>query len=548
MKSIVKSIIKKLQKVKKTKSKTKTKKIKKNKNSQKMRNVTRNKNTQRKSITKTKKKSSKTSVLASNFKNMYQIFKSTKSVKDYDTYIIFFCSDLNNHIKRIETLLDIKIPSNLKNEINNIEEDFVDFYLGDKNFIFSNFKNKSSCKEKNCHENASIIGKRINNTKKKYLVIIDNNQYLSLLISGIIQGYYKFTKYNSTNIDMPSIDFYYDDHFEKLKDSQAIEKAIKININQCEVRDLINEPVNLLNSITYLNHIRKSLAPYKNIKINVLNKEQLKKMGMNLILAVNKGSVNPPMLITLEYINSNNKDDKNICLVGKGVMFDTGGINIKYDQFYDMKSDMAGSAIVYGVIKTLADLGIKKNVIGILPIVENDVDGKATHPGDIVKSYSGKTVEILDTDAEGRLILADAIYYCKKYNPKIIIDIATLTGQVAEIFDSIATGIMSNDTKVIETFKRIGQIENEKIWDLPMWDEYVEDTESTIADIKNINRGDASTINGAAFLINFLPTPKTKWAHLDIAGVSYNLEDTDTKYEGATGESLRTLINYVTHN
>jgi leucyl aminopeptidase len=210
-----------------------------------------------------------------------------------------------------------------------------------------------------------------------------------------------------------------------------------------------------------------------------------------------------------------------------------------------MKSDMTGSALVYGVIKTLADLNIKKNVIGILPIVENDVDGKATHPGDIVKSYSGKTVEILDTDAEGRLILADAIYYCKHYNPKIIIDIATLTGQVAEIFDSMATGIMSNDTKTIEQFKKIGQIENEKLWDLPMWDEYIEETESTIADLKNINKGDASTINGAAFLINFLPTKTTKWAHLDVAGVSYNLEDTTTRYEGATGESLRTLMNYV---
>ena len=243
------------------------------------------------------------------------------------------------------------------------------------------------------------------------------------------------------------------DYFEKLKISNAIEMSIITNINQCEVRDLVNEPVNQLNSITYLKHIQKSLSKYKNIKIKVYNQEKLKKMGMNLILAVNKGSVNPPMLVVLEYKNSDNKDDKNICLVGKGVMFDTGGINIKYDEFYDMKSDMAGSALVFGVIKTLADLNIKKNVVGILPLVENDVDGKATHPGDIVKSYSGKTVEILNTDAEGRLILADAIYYCKNYNPKIIIDIATLTGQVAEIFDNIATGIMSNDIKTIEQFK-----------------------------------------------------------------------------------------------
>ena len=498
--------------------------------------------TKKKGISKSKSKSTlKKNKLLSN------IFQESDTVNgNYDTYIIFLCSNINSHIKRTEDLLGVKIPSNVIKDINTIEEDFIDFYLGNKNIIFANFKNKTGvCKETNCHEIASIIGKKINNTNKKYLVILNNNQSLSLQISGIIQGYYKFTKYNSDSVEIPSIDFYYDDHFEKLKNTKTIKNSIITNINQCEIRDLINEPVNQLNSVTYLKHIQKSLAKYKNIKIHVYNQEKLKKMGMNLILAVNKGSVNPPMLVVLEYKNSNNKDDKNICLVGKGVMFDTGGINIKYDEFYDMKSDMAGSALVYGVIKTLADLDIKKNVVGILPIVENDIDGKATHPGDIVKSYSGKTVEILDTDAEGRLILADAIYYCKHYNPKIIIDIATLTGQVAEIIDNIATGIMSNDTKTIEQFKKIGQIENEKIWDLPMWDEYVEETESTMADLKNINKGDASTINGAAFLINFLPTKTTKWAHLDIAGVSYNLEDTTTRYEGATGKSLRTLMNYV---
>jgi len=505
------------------------------------------KTTKKNSSRKTKK--TRVSLIYQSKKNkiLNSIFKESNSVNgNYDTYIVFFCSNINSHIKRVEELLNLKIPSSVINEINTLKEDFIDFYLGNKNIILGNFKNKSeTCKENKCHEIASIIGKKLNDTNKKYVVILNNNQYLSLQISGIIQGYYKFTKYNSDSIDIPSVDFYYDDYFEKLKISNAIEMSIITNINQCEVRDLVNEPVNQLNSITYLKHIQKSLSKYKNIKIKVYNQEKLKKMGMNLILAVNKGSVNPPMLVVLEYKNSDNKDDKNICLVGKGVMFDTGGINIKYDEFYDMKSDMAGSALVFGVIKTLADLNIKKNVVGILPLVENDVDGKATHPGDIVKSYSGKTVEILNTDAEGRLILADAIYYCKNYNPKIIIDIATLTGQVAEIFDNIATGIMSNDIKTIEQFKKIGQIENEKIWDLPMWDEYVEDTESTMADIKNINRGDASTINGAAFLINFLPTKKTKWAHLDIAGVSYNLEDTDTRYEGGTGESLRTLINYV---
>jgi leucyl aminopeptidase len=226
-------------------------------------------------------------------------------------------------------------------------------------------------------------------------------------------------------------------------------------------------------------------------------------------------------------------------------MFDTGGLNIKFDQFYDMKEDMAGSAIVYAIIKTLAQLNVRKNVIGILPLVQNDVGSTATHPGDIIKSYSGKTVEILDTDAEGRLILAEGISYCKKYNPSLIIDIATLTGQVAEIFNGLATGVLGNNHQLIEELKKCGEMENEKFWGLPIWDENLEDTESTIADLKNINDGDDSTINGAAFLMNFLPKKNIKWMHMDIGGVSFNLEDKETRYIGATGESFRSLLRFI---
>jgi leucyl aminopeptidase len=327
--------------------------------------------------------------------------------KDYDTYIIFFCSELKKHLKRVEDLLDIKIPENIKNKVNFVEkeDDIVNFYVENKNIIFVGFKYNESCDQKYAYEVAGTLGKQLNNTDKKYLIIFYEKATLTSQISGIMQGLYKFTKYNEKVDKIPQVDFYFDTFIEKIN-RHIISDCIKINQIQYEIRDLVNEPVNILDSTTYLTAIQKSLEKFiksNKIKITILDEKQLEKEGLNLILAVNKGSTKPAMMIIIEYLNGDKKD-KPTCLVGKGVMFDTGGINIKIDEFSDMKTDMTGSAIVFGVIKSLAELDIKRNVIGILPIVQNDVDAKATHPGDIVKSYSGKNVEIIDTDAEGRLI------------------------------------------------------------------------------------------------------------------------------------------------
>ncbi len=470
---------------------------------------------------------------------------------DYDTYIVFFCSELKKHIQRVEDLLDIKIPEKIKNKVSFIEkeDDIVNFYFNNKNIIFVGFKYNESCDQKYAYEVAGTLGKKLNNTDKKYLIIFYEKATLTSQISGIMQGLYKFTKYNDKKDKIPQIDFYFDTFIEKIN-RHIISDYIKINRIQYEIRDLVNEPVNILDSTTYLAAIQKSLDKFiKNgkIKISVLDEKQLAKEGLNLILAVNNGSSKPAMMIIIEYLNGV-KEDHTICLVGKGVMFDTGGVNIKYDDFSDMKTDMTGSAVVFGVIKTLAELDVKKNIVGILPIVQNDVDGKATHPGDIVKSYSGKNVEIVDTDAEGRLILADAISYCKKFQPKVIIDIATLTGQVEDIFDGLATGLMGNNDGLIEKVRQSSLIENEKSWQLPIWDETIQDTKSVIADLKNVDvDGGGDTIKAASFLLNFLPSKNIHWTHLDIGGVAYNKEDTDFRYAGATGEFYRTLVTYFTH-
>ena len=497
----------------------------------------------------------------------------------YDTFIIFLCKDLVSQLKELEKTLKIKIPQTIINSFKGKKEEINDFYIGNKNIILVGFKHNNMCNEKNMYESASILGKKLNDTDKNYLVIINNltNTEITSIISGFMYGIYKFTKYNKTKLKTPHIDFYDNDHDINIKNDDKTEKlikeTIKINEIQCEIRDLVNEPVNILNSITYLNHIKNSLTStsfssstssknvYKNIKITVLDEKELKKQGLNLILAVNKGSKNPPMLCIIEYNGlgidkSIEKSNENICLVGKGVMFDTGGLNLKTGDMYDMKEDMAGSAVVYGVIKTLAELKIKKNVIGILPIVENNIDGDSIHPGDVIKSYSEQTVEILNTDAEGRLILADALSYSKKYNPQILIDVATLTGQEADIFDNLASAVFGNDKELIETIIKCGLKENEKFWELPLWDETIESMESTTADLRNMNEGYGDTISAAGFLSKFIPhhqhhnksdksNKKIKWLHLDTAGVSYYLTDSKTRFSGATGETFRTLVKYL---
>ena len=489
----------------------------------------------------------------------------------YDTFIIFLCKDLVSQLKELEKTLKIKIPQTIINSFKGKKDEINDFYVGDKNIILVGFKHNNMCNEKNMYESACILGKKLNDTDKNYLVIINNliNTEITSIISGLMYGIYKFTKYNKTKLKIPSIDFYSDDNDTKNDDKteKIIKETIKINEIQCEIRDLVNEPVNILNSITYLNHIQNSLKSFssssltsstksKNIKITVLDEKELKKQGLNLILAVNKGSKNPPMMCIIEYNGlglgtdkSIEKSNQNICLVGKGVMFDTGGLNLKTGDMYDMKEDMAGSAVVYGVIKTLAELKVKKNVIGILPIVENNIDGDSIHPGDVIKSYSGQTVEILNTDAEGRLILADALSYSKKYNPQILIDVATLTGQEADIFDNLASAVFGNDKELIETIIKCGLKENEKFWQLPLWDETIESMESTTADLKNMNEGYGDTISAAGFLSKFIPhhnnSKKIKWIHLDTAGVSYYLTDSKTRFSGATGETFRTLVKYL---
>ncbi len=278
---------------------------------------------------------------------------------------------------------------------------------------------------------------------------------------------------------------------------------------------------------------------HKSIKTTVLEEKDMQKLGMGSFLSVTRGSEQPGKLITLEYSGAA-KTQKPVVLVGKGVTFDTGGISLKPGAEMDeMKYDMCGAASVLGTLQAVAELGLKINVVGVIPTCENMPSGKATKPGDIVTSMSGQTIEILNTDAEGRLILCDALTYSAKFNPDTIIDIATLTGACVIALGHVASGMFSNEDKLAKELLAAGEQSHDRIWQLPLWDDYQPLLDSNFADMANIGGRAGGTITAACFLARF--TKDYRWAHLDIAGTAW----LSGKNKGATGRPVPLLTQYL---
>jgi len=309
-------------------------------------------------------------------------------------------------------------------------------------------------------------------------------------------------------------------------------------------RDLVSEPPNVLNPKEYVSRLLK--LKRLGIKVTVYNEIQLEKLGMHSLLGVGRGSINESFLVTLEWYG--NKKDKKapLSFVGKGVCFDTGGISLKPAKFMDeMKYDMAGSAVVAGLIQSLATRKAKVNAIGVVGLVENMPGGNAQRPGDIVKAYNGKTIEVLNTDAEGRLVLADALSFTeKKFKPKFIIDLATLTGAIIVALGEEYAGLFSNNDELSDKIFKSGEKVNEKVWRLPLHKNYDKLMDSQIADIQNINySGGAGSITAAQFLQRFVE--KTPWAHLDIAGMAFSKKAENLNPGGATGFGVRLLNQLI---
>jgi leucyl aminopeptidase len=340
------------------------------------------------------------------------------------------------------------------------------------------------------------------------------------------------------SIALQSICFYM--HAETTQAQSAIEEANALVAGVNLTKDLANMPSNHATP-SYIAQYAKQLAQEEtNLNVQVLeaDDEDVKKMGA--FLAVAKGSSEPPKLVVIHYQPETNKEQAPIALVGKGVTFDSGGISLKPSaKMEEMKFDMAGAASVLGTIKTIARLKLPIPIVGILPLVENLPSGTATKPGDVVKTLSGQTVEILNTDAEGRLILADALTYSRRFNPAVVLDIATLTGAVVVALGGIATGLMTTDTQLKQALEHSGQESGDPVWALPLWDDYQEMIKSNIADMANLGEGGAGTITAACFLSRF--TEGMRWAHLDVAGTAWK----SGQNKAATGRPVPLLVHYI---
>ncbi len=312
-------------------------------------------------------------------------------------------------------------------------------------------------------------------------------------------------------------------------------------------RDLVSEPGNILHPDEYAKRLFK-LKKY-GLKVTVYDKKKLKKLGLNALLGVGQGSIRGTYLVTIEWKGSKSKS-KPLSFVGKGVCFDTGGISLKPARFMeDMTYDMAGSAVVVGLMKNFAIRKAKINAVGVVGLVENMPGGNAQRPGDIVKSYSGKTIEVLNTDAEGRLVLADALTFTeKKFNPQLMIDLATLTGAIIVSLGSEYAGLFSNDDKLSKQIFDAGGKVGEKVWRLPLHKNYDKLMDSKNADMQNINYvGGAGSTTAAQFLQRFIIN-KTPWAHLDIAGMAFSKYGGALNPSGATGYGVRLLNKFVEDN
>ena len=307
-------------------------------------------------------------------------------------------------------------------------------------------------------------------------------------------------------------------------------------------RDMVNEPANYMTP-SHMAETAKRLAETYGLELNVLEQEQMQELGMGALLGVAQGSRQPPKFIVLRY-RGGDSSEIDVALVGKGITFDSGGISIKPSEKMDeMKSDMAGGAAVMAAISAIAQLKPKINVMAIIPATENLPGGNALKPGDILTAMSGKTIEIVNTDAEGRLILADALGYVRKFGAKSIVDVATLTGACIIALGKVCTGAFGNNQELIDRIIAAGAEAGELIWQMPMYDQYKEQNKSDVADIKNAGGRDGGAITAAQFLSEF--AGDTPWVHLDIAGTSMTDKEKNYLVKGATGVPVRTLVNLV---
>ena len=466
---------------------------------------------------------------------------------------VFFADENLNLLKNSNYIFknNFKNISYFKEEFKKSEYIFFNTFEGKKkNYIYI-FKIRPILKDYDFQKLGGLVYDKLNSFKNSN-IFFDNLNIpklnYDLLLSNFFLGFfsksYKFEDFKSLKKqkDLFNISIIFKDI---IKIKNFVKESYNVYLGIEKTRNLVTLPANILNPKKFVEEILK--LKKVGLQIEILNEKKMKSLGMNALLGVGQGSSNDSYIAIMKWNGAKTKKEKPLAFVGKGVCFDTGGISLKPAKFMeDMKYDMGGAGTVTGLMKTLALRKAKINAVGVVGLVENMADGNAQRPGDVVKSYSGQSIEILNTDAEGRLVLADTISYTEdKFKPRFIINLATLTGAIVVALGNEYAGLFSNDDKLANQIQEVSLKDNEKAWRLPLNENFDKLMDSKIADMQNINySGGAGSITAAQFLQRFIRN-KTPWAHLDIAGMAWTKKSTEVTPEGATGYGVKLLNRLV---
>ncbi len=457
-------------------------------------------------------------------------------------------SEIKKHTQETSLVFVLGKKNYLSEEENaNIYEFASDFINGNEDFDYIKNGDKFTffVKESDSKEKLRVAGHKVRthlNKSATEITIVSKKEYSLVVAEGLALSNYQFLKYFKDATKKKYA-------LEKINvvgkfDSNEINKLNNTIKAVLWARDMVNEPVSFLTATQLATEIKK-LGEEADFSVNVLEKNQIESLKMGGLLAVNKGSIEPPTFSILEYKPKNAKNKKPVVLVGKGVVYDTGGLSLKptAGSMDLMKSDMAGAACMAATIYAAALNQLDVHLIGLIPATDNRPGMNAYTPGDVITMYDGTTVEVLNTDAEGRMILADALAYSNKLNPELVIDAATLTGAAVVAIGTKASCLMGNaKQKVMDQLIESGNDVHERLVQLPFWDEYYDEMKSSIADLKNVGGKYAGMITAGKFLEHFVKSP---YVHLDIAGPSFLESPQDYKGKGGTGVGVRLLLNFL---
>ncbi|MEC4051260.1 leucyl aminopeptidase [Myroides odoratimimus] len=447
--------------------------------------------------------------------------------------VVFVLSSENKGIVEVPAFLNDFVKAF---EEGKKEEDFAK--VGSQYFFF--------VKENENLEKMRLAGNSVRkqlDKKADNLTIVGNGTSTLALVEGFMLSNYQFLKYfkeaEEMKFALSNVEVKGDFTAKQISDLNNTVKAVYW------ARTMVNEPVSFLNATQLATEI-EALGKEANFSVKVLGRKEIEDLKMGGLLAVNKGSIDQPTFTIMEYKPANPINKKPIVLVGKGVVYDTGGLSLKptAGSMDSMKSDMGGAACMAGTIYAAALNDVNVHVIGLVPATDNRPGGNAYAPGDVITMFDGTTIEVLNTDAEGRMILADAIAYATQYDPEVIIDAATLTGAALVVAGDMASCIMGNDEQTIDAIIASGYNVHERLAKLPFWDDYKDLLKSNVADMKNIGGRFAGTITAGKFLEHFAKAP---YVHMDIAGPAWMDAPRDYKGNGGTGSGVRTLVDFLTN-